>query len=85
MDSLAYVYYTFFYFSILEANNNQPPLTYRRFQSILSGLLPPPVPLETVTATMLKHTHTPVADDHDDKYGVPSLEELGKTCYYLFL
>jgi hypothetical protein len=28
---------------------------------------------------MLEKKNTPVSEDHDDKYGVPSLEELGKS------
>ncbi|XP_076467399.1 cryptochrome-1-like [Babylonia areolata] len=63
--------------SIVEANNNQPPLTYRRFQSILTSLPPPPSPLDPVTPHTVCHTRTPVSDNHDDKFGVPSLEELG--------
>ncbi|XP_076444483.1 cryptochrome-1-like [Babylonia areolata] len=62
---------------ILEANNHQPPLTYRRFQSILSSLPPPPTPLDPVTAVTVQHTRTPVSDNHDEKYGVPTLDELG--------
>ena len=66
------------YCRILEANNNQPPLTYRRFQSILSGMSPPPNPLDPVTSATIQNTRTPISDDHDEKYGVPTLEELGK-------
>lgn len=39
---------------------------------------PPPQPEETVTPRFLAGSHTPLTDDHDAKYGVPTLEELGK-------
>lgn len=35
------------------------------------------MPVETITAEVMAKCTTPVSDDHDDKYGVPSLEELG--------
>lgn len=33
--------------------------------------------METITPEVMKKCTTPVSDDHDEKYGVPSLEELG--------
>lgn len=35
------------------------------------------MPVETITAEVMSKCTTPVSDDHDEKYGVPSLEELG--------
>ncbi|XP_078232330.1 cryptochrome-1 isoform X2 [Pogona vitticeps] len=35
------------------------------------------IPVETITAEVMSKCTTPVSDDHDEKYGVPSLEELG--------
>ncbi|XP_071407109.1 cryptochrome-1 isoform X2 [Pithys albifrons albifrons] len=35
------------------------------------------MPVETITPEVMKKCTTPVSDDHDEKYGVPSLEELG--------
>lgn len=38
----------------------------------------PPLPVPTITLEDLEGIVTPVSDDHDDKYGVPSLDELGQ-------
>lgn len=34
-------------------------------------------PAETITAEVMGSCTTPISDDHDEKFGVPSLEELG--------
>lgn len=34
-------------------------------------------PVESITVEVMGKCTTPVSDDHDDKFGVPSLEELG--------
>lgn len=39
---------------------------------------PPPTPADSVTTTTVQHTRTPISDDHDEKFGVPTLHELGK-------
>ncbi|XP_005750863.1 cryptochrome circadian regulator 3a [Pundamilia nyererei] len=62
---------------IIELNGGQPPLTYKRFQTLISRLDPPEMPVEMLTDTLMGHCVTPVLEDHGDKYGVPSLEELG--------
>lgn len=36
------------------------------------------MPAETITSEVLKNCVTPISEDHDEKFGVPSLEELGK-------
>ena len=36
------------------------------------------MPVETLSNTIMGCCVTPVSDDHGDKYGVPSLEELGE-------
>lgn len=41
------------------------------------------MPVETITAEVMSKCATPVSDDHDEKYGVPSLEELGKPKYII--
>lgn len=41
------------------------------------------MPVETITAEVMSKCATPVSDDHDEKYGVPSLEELGKPRYII--
>lgn len=52
-------------------------MTYHQFQNVVANMEAPPEPEETVTSRMLGGTHTPLSDDHDAKYGVPTLEELG--------
>lgn len=40
--------------------------------------MPPPPPAEApISAQMLNGASTPITDDHDDRFGVPTLEELG--------
>lgn len=39
---------------------------------------PPELPARTVTAACIGNAYTPLKDDHDDHYGVPTLEELGE-------
>lgn len=65
-------------FSIIEKNGGKPPLTYHQFQSVVASMDPPPVPEPTVTASFIGNAYTPISDDHDEKFGVPTLEELGK-------
>ena len=38
---------------------------------------PPPPPENTITEEMIANAQTPVQDDHDERYGVPTLDELG--------
>ena len=40
----------------------------------------PPKPVPTLTMQMLGSSVTPLQDDHDEKFAVPSLEELGFDC-----
>ncbi|XP_054575420.1 cryptochrome-1 isoform X3 [Eptesicus fuscus] len=62
---------------IIELNGGQPPLTYKRFQTLISKMEPLEIPVETITLEVIEKCTTPLSDDHDEKYGVPSLEELG--------
>ncbi|XP_028848504.1 cryptochrome-1-like [Denticeps clupeoides] len=62
---------------IIELNGGQPPLTYKRFQTLISRMDPPQMPGETLSSVLMGRCVTPVSEDHSDKYGVPSLEELG--------
>lgn len=39
-------------------------------------------PAETITGEVMGSCTTPLSDDHDEKFGVPSLEELGElSCF----
>nr|XP_015198002.1 PREDICTED: cryptochrome-1-like isoform X1 [Lepisosteus oculatus] len=62
---------------IIELNGGQPPLTYKRFQTLISRMDPPELPVDPLSEVFMGKCVTPVSDDHGDKYGVPSLEELG--------
>jgi len=52
-------------------------LTYNQFQAIIASMEPPPAAQPTITQETLDNIYTPFVDDHDDKFGVPTLEELG--------
>ncbi|XP_053576263.1 cryptochrome-2 [Bombina bombina] len=62
---------------IIELNGNSPPLTYKRFQAIISRMDLPRRPVPTVTRQQMETCQTEVQSNHDETYGVPSLEELG--------
>ncbi|XP_069797329.1 cryptochrome-1-like isoform X3 [Narcine bancroftii] len=61
---------------IIELNDAQPPLTYKRFLTLISQMDPPEPPVETIDQESLGKC-TILQLDHNEKYGVPSLEELG--------
>lgn len=74
---------SFFFFSphsvrIIELNGGQSPLTYKRFQTLISRMEAVETPTEAITAEVMGSCTTPLSDDHDEKFGVPSLEELGE-------
>nr|XP_046250381.1 cryptochrome-2 [Scatophagus argus] len=62
---------------IIEMNNNSPPLTFKRFQTIVSRLELPRRPLPPITKQQMDKCQTKIADNHDQLYSIPSLEELG--------
>uniref|UniRef100_A0AAY4C1T1 Photolyase/cryptochrome alpha/beta domain-containing protein n=1 Tax=Denticeps clupeoides TaxID=299321 RepID=A0AAY4C1T1_9TELE len=62
---------------IIELNGGQPPLTYKRFQTLASSMDPPLPPLGSLSRTLMGRCATPVSEKHTEKYGVPLLEELG--------
>ncbi|XP_059049198.1 cryptochrome-1-like [Achroia grisella] len=62
---------------IIERNGGKAPLTYHQFQALIASMPPPPPAEATITTQILNGATTPVADDHDDRFGVPTLEELG--------
>ncbi|XP_051239485.1 cryptochrome-1-like, partial [Dicentrarchus labrax] len=63
---------------IIELNDGHPPLTYKRFQALINRMDAVEIPAETITLEVIRNCATPISEDHDDKFGVPSLEELGK-------
>lgn len=53
-------------------------MTYHQFQSIIARMDLPLPPVPTITADCVGEAYTPLQADHDEKYGVPTLDELGK-------
>jgi len=68
---------------IIERNHGRAPLTYKQFQRIIDSMDPPAKPVPTLIPQMLGSAVTPVEEDHDEKFGVPTLEELGFDCDHL--
>uniref|UniRef100_A0A8C1P5E7 Cryptochrome circadian regulator 3b n=1 Tax=Cyprinus carpio TaxID=7962 RepID=A0A8C1P5E7_CYPCA len=64
---------------ITELNGGQPPLTFKRFQTLVSSMEPPEPPLEPLTRELLGDCVTPVSENHRERYGVPLLDELGES------
>ncbi|CAK9832127.1 Cry1 [Anthophora retusa] len=62
---------------IIERNDGKPPLTYHQFQNVVASMDPPEPPVSTITSAYVGSAYTPLKEDHDDHYGVPTLEELG--------
>ncbi|XP_019374878.1 PREDICTED: cryptochrome-2 [Gavialis gangeticus] len=62
---------------IIELNGNKPPLTYKRFQAIISRMELPKKPVSSITSQQMEKCKAEIQENHDDMYGVPSLEELG--------
>ncbi|XP_035429636.1 cryptochrome-1 isoform X1 [Spodoptera frugiperda] len=62
---------------IIERNGGKAPLTYHQFQALIASMPPPPPAEAPISAQTLNGATTPVTDDHDDRFGVPTLEELG--------
>lgn len=73
-------------YRVIEMNNNSPPLTFKRFQTIVSRLELPRRPLPPITQQQMDKCRTKIADNHDQLYSIPSLEELGTHdwCDYIF-
>lgn len=64
-------------FSIIERNGGKAPLTYHQFQALIASMPPPPPAEAAITTHNLNGAVTPLTEDHDDRFGVPTLEELG--------
>lgn len=62
---------------IIKQNGGSPPLTYKKFLAIIRSLGLPEHPVPSLDVQFLAGCDTPVSEDHEEKYGVPSLEELG--------
>ncbi|XP_025115307.1 cryptochrome-1-like isoform X3 [Pomacea canaliculata] len=62
----------------ISKNGGSPPLTYQRLQTVLKEMGAPPKPSNTLTSSHLSDCTTPWKEEFDEKYGVPTLAELGK-------
>lgn len=62
---------------IIELNGQKPPLTYKRFQALISRMELPKKPVVAVSSQQMESCRAEIQENHDDTYGVPSLEELG--------
>lgn len=62
---------------IIDRNGGKPPLTYHKFLAIIACMGPPLQAQPAIILEMLDGVYTPISEDHDEKYGVPTLEELG--------
>ena len=63
---------------LITKNGGHVPLTYKRFQNIISYMDPPAQPVPTITQDDVGSAWVPISEDDDELYGVPRLEELGK-------
>ncbi|XP_066565674.1 cryptochrome circadian regulator 5 [Amia ocellicauda] len=63
---------------IIVENNGKAPLTYNRLQALLKTLGGPKRPVPRPTLEDMKGTCTPFSEQHDEEFGVPTLEELGQ-------
>lgn len=62
---------------LVSRNGGKAPLTYHQFLAVIACIGPPPLPEQSVTNCTVEELYTPLTDDHDEKFGVPTLEELG--------
>ncbi|KAA0711739.1 Cryptochrome-1 [Triplophysa tibetana] len=62
---------------ITALNGGQPPLTFKHFQTLGSSLEPPEPPAEPLNRELMRNCVTPVSQNHQQKYSVPLLDELG--------
>ncbi|XP_073686206.1 cryptochrome circadian regulator 5 [Garra rufa] len=62
---------------IIEENNGKPPMTYVRFQSVVNAIGSPKKPVPAPTKEDLKGVSTPIFEDHEEEFRIPTLEDLG--------
>ena len=61
------------------ALNTPYPLTFKSFQSVISFPEPlePPHPCPPIDGKLMNGISSPIGDDHDQQYGVPTISDLG--------
>ena len=62
---------------VVEANHGTVPTQLKSFENVIRKLGPPPRPVPTVTRAFFSNCVSPVCCNHDDVYGLPTLQELG--------
>jgi hypothetical protein len=67
---------------IININGGKAPMTYNLFHKLLECIEPPEEPVPTIDEDFLGGAVTPIEYDHNDIFGVPTLEELGKYLMY---
>ena len=71
-----------FAFRILERNGGRSiPLTFKQFMKVMSEMEPPPKPAKTLDSKAVGKADTPIADDHEQKFGIPALVDLGEVAF----
>ncbi|KAG9351737.1 hypothetical protein JZ751_022988 [Albula glossodonta] len=63
---------------VIEKNNGKPPLTFNRLQTVLQAMGPPEKPVPSPSLEDMKSVQTTGWKKHEEEYGVPTFEELGK-------
>lgn len=53
-------------------------MTYNLFQKLLEYIDPPEEPVPSIDKDFLGGAVTPIKYDHNETFGIPTLEELGK-------
>uniref|UniRef100_W5N0D8 Cryptochrome circadian regulator 4 n=2 Tax=Lepisosteus oculatus TaxID=7918 RepID=W5N0D8_LEPOC len=62
---------------IIKANGGEAPLTYKKFLHVLALLGAPETPARRITREDFRQCRTPTEEESEEKYRVPSLEDLG--------
>lgn len=62
---------------IIERNGGKAPMTYHQFLALVADMPLPLQPEEAINLRILNGATTPISPDHDNHFGVPTLEELG--------
>lgn len=60
-------------------------MAYKHFQTLINQLEAVELPAEAITPEGIKNCSTPISEGHNEKFGVPSLEELGIFLCLIFL